>query len=182
MFKDIIKPTLVLIVICAVVSGLLAFTYNAAGIGELGNGLSADELSEYAPQTMPNATKLTKVNVSVEDAALLGVYKDEGNAGAAFHVVTKGYGGELKLLVGIDNEGAITGVSVTHSMETNGVGTRALTAEFLSNFVGKSESVSVQKDDTGDIDAIAGATVTSKALGAGVNTALNMYEQVKGEL
>ncbi|MFZ2540051.1 MAG: FMN-binding protein [Oscillospiraceae bacterium] len=182
MYKDIIKPTLVLIIICVVVAGLLAVTYNVTGIGELGNGLSQDELSDYAPQTMPTATKLVFAKVSVENESLLGVYKDEGGAGVAIHIVTKGYGGDLKMLVGIDNAGAITGISITESKETPGLGTKATNPNYLSKFIGKTGSVNVQKDGAGDVDAIGSATISSKAVGAGVNTAFEMYELVKGEL
>ncbi len=182
MYKEIIKPTLVLVIICAVVAGLLAATYNLTGIGELGGGLTPDELSEYAKQTMPTATKLVKAKISVENETLLGAYKDEGGAGVAIHITTKGYGGELKMLVGVDNAGAVTGISITESKETPGLGTKATDPKYLQNFVGKAGSVNVQKDGAGDVDAIGGSTISSKAVGAGVNTALEMYELVKGEL
>lgn len=182
MFKEIVKPTLVLVIICAVVAGLLAVTYNVTGVGELGNGLAPDELAEYMPQTMPSATKLVRAKVSVEDPALLGVYKDESGAGIAIHITSKGYSTEpMKMLIGIDTAGAVTGISITESMETNGLGSKATDPKYLVNFVGKSGSVDVQKSG-GEIDAIAGATVTSKGIGAGVNTALQFYELVKGEI
>lgn len=181
MFKEIIKPTLVLIVISAVIAGLLAATYNLAGIGDLGNGLEADKLEEYAPMALPSASKLVHSKVTFEDPSLLGVYKDEGGSGVTIHITTKGYGGELKMLVGIDNDGVVAGIAITESMETNGLGSKATDPTYLANFVGKSGSFSVEKSG-GDIDAVAGATVSSKAIGTGVNSALKIYETVKGEL
>ena len=182
MFKEIVKPTLVLVLICAVVAGLLAITYNTTGVGELGNALSPEELLEYVPQAIPDASVLVSTPVSIEHEALLGVYQDEGGAGIAIHITTKGYGGELKMLIGLDANGSVTGIAITESMETNGIGTKVTDPKYLANFVGKSVSVNVQKGGAGDIDAIANATKTSQAVGTGVNSAFEIYELVKGEI
>lgn len=180
MYKEIIKPTLVLIIISAVVAGLLAATYNLAGISELGKGISTEKLEEYTQQVMPEATKLILTKTTSEDPAFLGVYRDENCTGAAIHITTKGYGGELKMLVGIDIDGVVTGIAITESMETNGLGSKATDPKYLANFVGKSGSVDVKKSG-GEIDAIAGATVSSTAVGNGVNSALDIFSKVKGE-
>lgn len=183
MFKNIIKPTIVLCIICVVVSGLLAFTYNAAGISELGTGLSSEQLNEFMPQVLPSGTKLSSVKVSFEDTSLLSVYKDEGGAGSAVFITADGYGGKqtLKMLVGFDSNGAVAGVAVVENAETPGVGSKALTSEFLSNFVGITEPITVDKNGA-DVDAIGGATISSKAVGTAVAAAIDMYNNVKGEL
>ena len=184
MFKDIIKPTLVLIVISVVISALLAVTYNLTGVGELATaGLTPDQLTEFQPQALPDATSLKAAQTSLEEADILGVYVDEGGNGAAFYVVTQGYDGELKLLVGIDPSGAVAGVAaVDASHETPGLGSRVADKDFLDKFIGKAGSVTVEKDGKGDVDAIANSTISSKAVGNAVNRALEVYETVKGEL
>lgn len=182
MYKTIIKPALVLVIICAVVSGLLAFTYNAAGVAQLATaGLKDDQLAEAGPVALPGSTSLSVTAVSLESEEVLAVYTDEGGAGYAFYVSVKGYKDGLKMLVGITPEGAVAGISVVEHQETDGIGTKAMTGEYLGKFVGKTGSVAVEASG-GDVDAISGATYTSKGIGNGVNAALSAYEQVKGEL
>ena len=182
MYKEIIKPTLVLIIISVLVGTLLAVTYNVAGIADLATaGLSQADLEELKPSVMPAASSLKNAKVSVEDGSLLGVYADEGGSGTAIHIVTKGYGGDLKILVGVDTNGAVTGAAVTESAETPNLGSTVGEPAFIEQFVGKSGALAVDKDG-GEIAAVAGATISSRAFTDGINKALEIYEQVKGEL
>lgn len=182
MYKEIVKPTLVLITICVVISALLSATYNLAGIGELGKSLSSEELAEIAPNVLPNATELKLVSVSSENPALLGVYADEGGSGYGFHIEVKGYAAGLKLMVGLDTNGAVTGIHVIENGETNGIGTRCFTPEFYERFFGKTEKVGLKKDGEGDIDEIANATFTSRGITKAVQIAFDVYNEVKGDL
>ena len=82
--------------------------------------------------------------------------------------VTAGYAGDITMLVGVNNEGRVTGLMVRQISETFGLGARARTdAGFLSQFLGTSGEAAV--GDT--VDAITGATVTSKAVTKAVNSA-----------
>ena len=185
MFKEIIKPTLTIIVIAVVVSTLLAFTYNAAGIADLGGALTPAELEEYAPVVLPGSTKLVSAKTEVSSEGIDAVYRDEGGSGSAFMVTTKGYGGDLVILIGIDSEGKIAGAQTIENSETPGLGERAVKAEYLDKFRGKGESgiVTVKKPgEGGDVDAIAGSTISSLAVGDAMNLALAAYQEVKGEL
>lgn len=178
-----VKPTLVLTVISLVIAGLLSATYQLAGIGNLGKSLSKEDLAACQPVVLPDAAELVFHDTTVEDENLLGVYKDTAGNGVALHVMAKGYHKDgMKLMVGIDMEGKVTGVSVLASMETNGIGTKTALPEFLNQFIGKSGTLVVAKDGTGDIDAVANATVSSKGVTNGVNLALSLFEQVKEEL
>lgn len=182
MYKEIVKPTLVLIVIVAVMSGLLAFTYQAAGIKELGKGVSQTELDAAIPQILPKATKLVSTNITSEDINFMGVYKDEGGNGVAMHVQSKGYGKDpLKMLVGINPDGTVAGVKIISTSESPGIGTKVEPADYLSKYIGKSGEQKVRKDG-GDIDEIAGATISSRAVAKGVTTALTVYKEIKGGL
>lgn len=182
MYKQIIRPTLVLIIICAVISALLAATYNLAGIADLGKSLSAEQLAEIAPNVLPNATELKLASVSSENPALLGVYADEGGNGYGIHLETKGYAAGLKMMVGLDANGAVTGIHVLENGETNGIGTKCFVPEFYERFLGKTEKVGLKKDGEGDIDEIANATFTSRGIAKGVQIALDVYNEVKGDL
>jgi len=88
-------------------------------------------------------------------------------------IVTKGYGGEIEITVGIDNDGAITGISVGGSSfsETAGLGARAKEAWFSEQYIGKSSPIALTKDG-GEIDAITSATITSRAVTNAVNSAV----------
>ena len=101
------------------------------------------------------------------------------NAGYAFAVETRGFDAGLKLMVGIDGDGVISGVTVLSSNETPGLGARA--QEVLSpQFAGKSGELKLSKNG-GEIDAITGATITSNAVTSAVNDVQTYYnDNLKG--
>ena len=88
-------------------------------------------------------------------------------------IVTKGYGGEIEITVGVDLAGSVTGVTVGGSSfaETAGLGARAKEAWFGEQFVGLASPISLAKDG-GAIDAITSATITSRAVTGAVNNAV----------
>ena len=103
------------------------------------------------------------------------VYKGEN--GYAVEVGPGGFDNTITMMVGIDNEGNVLGISVVSHTETAGLGAVAAAGTpagiaFREQFVGIGESVSVTKDG-GTIDAITGATITSRAICVGVNAALD---------
>ena len=103
------------------------------------------------------------------------VYKSE--TGYAVEITpTTGFDGDIAMMVGIDLQGNVLGISVISHTETAGLGAVAAAKTsageaFRGQFVGTSGSVSVTKDG-GTIDAITGATITSRAICDGVNAAL----------
>ena len=100
---------------------------------------------------------------------------DAGGAlvGKTATIVTKGYGGEIEITVGVDNGGTVTGISVGGSSfsETAGLGARAKEAWFAEQYIGKSAPIALTKDG-GEIDAITSATITSRAVTTAVNNAV----------
>ena len=102
------------------------------------------------------------------------VYK--GANGYALEVLPSGFDNTITMMVGVDLEGKVLGISIVSHTETAGLGAVAAADSaageaFRSQFVGTSGSVAVSKDG-GDLDAITGATITSRAICAGVNAAL----------
>ena len=73
--------------------------------------------------------------------------------------------------VSIYTDGACSGISIVSSGETSGLGANASKDYFRAQFVGKSGTVQVAKDG-GEIDAITGATITSRGVTESVNSAL----------
>ena len=102
------------------------------------------------------------------------VYK--GANGYALEVLPGGFDNTITMMVGVDFEGKVLGISVVSHTETAGLGAGAAAKtsageSFRGQFVGQSGSVAVSKDG-GTLDAITGATITSRAVCAGVNAAL----------
>ena len=102
------------------------------------------------------------------------VYK--GAKGYALEVLPSGFDNTITMMVGVDNEGKVLGISVVSHTETAGLGAVAAAKNskgeaFRAQFVGMSGSVAVTNDG-GQVDSITGATITSRAVCAGVNAAL----------
>ena len=100
----------------------------------------------------------------------------QGENGYAVEVTPSGFDNTITMMVGVDNAGAVTGISIIDHSETAGLGavaaaTTAAGEAFRAQFQGLTGSVSVSKDG-GQVDAITSATITSRAVCAGVNAAL----------
>ena len=105
--------------------------------------------------------------------AFAGYDADGKLVGKTATIVTKGYGGEIEITVGVDTNGVVTGISVGGSSfsETAGLGARAKEAWFAEQYIGKSSPIALAKDG-GEIDAITSATITSRAVTTAVNNAV----------
>ena len=88
-------------------------------------------------------------------------------------VTPNGFGGEIEMMVGIDTDGTVVGIRILEMSETPGLGTK-VDGEYLNGYTGLSGSLTLGRD----IDAVSGATVSSKAVLAGVNAALDAYAKI----
>ena len=102
------------------------------------------------------------------------------NAGYAFKITASGSQGNIEMIVGVDADLAVTGVSIVKASETAGIGSKVIDNEAtsagtgaLDQFVGKSGATLVVKQN---IDAVTGATVSTKGVTKGVNAALAAAE------
>ena len=98
------------------------------------------------------------------------------DTGYAVEVTPGGFDNTITMMVGVDKSGSVLGISVISHTETAGLGAVAAASTsageaFRGQFVGTSGSVAVTKDG-GSLDAITGATITSRAVCTGVNAAL----------
>ena len=116
---------------------------------------------------LPGSLSFTEEAYSGEDANIRAVYKAEN--GFVIETATNGYVDEVNVMVGVSNEGTVTGLVVQDIHETLGLGDRARTDwHFLMQFLwGKGDA-----EIGGNVDALAGATVTSKAVARCVNSAV----------
>jgi len=106
-------------------------------------------------------------------------HKTIGDYAFAFEVASKGYGGEINMIVGISSFGDVTGVAIISMNETIGVGAKTRDPAFLEQFIGKRNGVSVGRGPY-NVDAVTGATVSSRAIAAGVSEALDKYAELVG--
>ena len=167
----IARLTITLLLITAVVAAALAAA----------NSVTAPKIQAINEQKTQTAIEAVLPGGGEEiaftdDTGLVStVYK--GQSGYAVEVTPSGFNGTVTMMVGVDNAGKVLGISVVNHTETAGLGAEAASqgaagTAFRSQFTGMSGSVSVTKDG-GQVDALTGATITSRAVCTGVNAALN---------
>ena len=91
----------------------------------------------------------------------------------------EGYGGDIDISVGIREDGTVTGIEMLSISETAGLGMKATEPSFYNQYVNKQADKFVVSKDGGDgeqIDALSGATITSRAVTGAVNAALGYYQ------
>lgn len=156
------KRTLFLILLMAAV--LFAVSTGLSGVGQKN---AEKELHNMLRTLLPGSESFTEEACTGEDDAIRTAYKGEN--GFVVHTVTSGYAGDISMLVGVSNAGRVTGLVVQQLQETPGLGAKALTdTGFLSQFLNTDGTAAIG----GGIDALTGATVTSKAVARGVNSAV----------
>ena len=143
---------------------------NAQKIADsLGTVMPGAESEQIDVPEGTTVTTETKNATSVEILSAYKMTKDGADAGYCVEVGPTGFGGAVDTMVGIDTEGNVTGISViSASSETPGLGARSTEPEFQAQFAGQvGTEVAVAKDG-GSIDALTGATITSRAVSEGV--------------
>lgn len=173
---EIIKVGLILFAITAISAAVLALadSYTRPVIEE-NNKIAQNEAMK---KVLPEADDFQKLEFT-QTATVDEVYISEN--GYAVKVSPKGYGGEIGMIVGIDNELLVTGVEIITQSETAGLGANCKTPEFRQRFIGKTENIKVVKNGAKDneVDAISSATITTKAVTLGVNEAISTVKSIK---
>ena len=181
---DNFKPTVVLTCVTTIVAVLLVvthqFTYvdtsnvitdklNSALIEVMGEGEYSivSDWKEYGAEKPDNVEKLIK--------------KSDGSF--AFEIVTDGYSKKgIDLVVAMNSNGTVKGVSVVSLGETPGLGTKVQNDSFLSQFKGKIDIVEIVKNapaKDSEVQGVTGATYSSKGVAKAVNIAIETYKQLK---
>ena len=168
----VFRLTLTLFLITTIVAGLLGLV----------NYVTADTIAEQIAQKAENAMRQVleadgyePLDVP-EDSAVTAAYR-AGDRGYVVRVAPNGFGGAIDMMVGVDVSGAVTGVAIVSQSETASLGANCTREDFRAQFTGKTGTLSVSKDG-GEIEALTGATVTSRAVTEGVNTALEFVQEV----
>ncbi len=172
--SDIATPTAVLAIICIVVTLALssanALTYKkieALAIETQNKAMSKlIEADEYPEKELYDEQKY---NIAVKDSETIGYI---------FTITAKGYGGNIQVMTAINLDGTIAAVEILDaSGETPGLGQNVTKQNFYSQFSGLKENISVIKGgsanaENNEINAVTGATISSKAVTEAVNQAL----------
>ena len=169
--KFVARLGLTLFIIAAIVAGILAAVNSVTE--PIINQLNEEKTQKAIEAVLPGGGQ----EIDFTDATGLVSVVYKGETGYAVKVAPVGFDGAIEMMVGIDNEGNILGISVISQTETAGLGavcaaTTSAGEAFRGQFVGQSGSVSVSKDG-GSMDAITGATITSRAVCVGINAALD---------
>ena len=188
--KYIIKLTVTLFATCVIVAGLLGLV----------NMVTKDKIAAINWENTQTAMKAvvadpdnTEFSEALENTdAMSAAAKAAGgtldsvyevlvggeNAGYAIKVVASGSQGNIEMMVGVDADGVVTGVSIVKNSETSGIGSKVMTNQptakgvgVLDQFEGKSAADGTLAVGT-NVDAISGATVSSRGVTTGVNAAL----------
>lgn len=199
--KKIVKDTIALFIITLVAGILLGMVYKITKEPikeqEEKTKLAAYQNAFADLDSFETVTEeiLSNANSEVEKTGYSGVVvnevvkafdKEKTYLGLIVTVTDKdGYGGNIKMTVGIDVTGTITGIDFLELNETAGLGMKAKENTFKDQFKGmKAETVKYTKSGKSapdEYDAISSATITSKAVGCGVNGALVTFRTLGGD-
>lgn len=156
--KKIVGPVWVLLGMSAVLWGTVW------GTKTLGERKKAQENQQMMAMLLPGSASFEPEAYDGEDANITSIFKGEN--GYVIETTVAGYVDDIVVWTGIDNEGYVTGVTIRDMAETYGLGMEAMhDLEFLNQFLGTRGDVTMGET----VDAITGATVTSKALAKAVN-------------
>ena len=170
-WNKIVKPVVVLCVICIIITGALAAT----------NGITAPIIEQVTRQAqeaarkelVPDAQSYTPVEgIRVENVS--DIYASD-NGYTVITCSAKGYGGPITVMVAFEPGGTVSRIKITQQTETQGLGSKIVTdPDFQASFSG----LPAEPFQVTDIDAISGATISSKAVTTAVNAAIEAYNQI----
>lgn len=199
--KALMKDAFILFLITIISGGLLGAVYDLTkepiALQQEESKLNAyrevmreaDDFKEEDDQLIQQCTNQLRSDYGtngIEITNALKAYKDNQKLGYVIQVIDKdGFGGDIEIIIGIDNQKRITGVEILSINETVGLGMNAKNEEFRNQYIGKKVDefkvvkTGSQTDD--EIDALSGATITSKAITNGINGALDFYDLLINE-
>ena len=172
-WNKIFKPIVVLCVICVVITGALAAT----------NSVTAPIIAEATRlaqeqarmELLPEADGFTAVkDIEVENVS--EIYTANNGVGTVVTSTSKGYGGSMTVMVAFTPDGTIKQIKVTEQAETQGIGSKVVAdASFWTRYEGLEAKTLVLGTD---VDALSGATISSRALTNAVNAAIDGYHAI----
>ncbi len=187
--KNIVVITIKLLLI-TLIAGVLLGVVNSVTRGPIAEQ-ARKEAEEARRAAFPEAVSFEESTAAIpEDYAIIkSVYTaldaDGSEIGIVASVVTKGYSSGLNLTVGVGADGTVKGVIVGSHGETPGLGAKAAEEKFRGQYTGipYSEPLTVVKNPPSadnEVQAITGATITSRGVTDAVNTVASYYTEEMG--
>jgi len=165
-------PVILLTIVVAISVSLLSFT----------DSITRDKIEaqeEEKIQTMLSEMFPDMSRYELEDG-IYTIYSDGDEISYAFIAIGKGYGGDINILVGLEDENTIKDITIISQTETPGLGTRITESFFTDQFTGVHIDDVAEKRDGGQIDAITSSTVSSMAVIEAVKeTAMEKVKLIK---
>ena len=145
-------------------AALILFVASAAFAGT-SEAKAAEELDTILEYVIPGGGEYEFEEYSGSNGSITGIYR--GEQGVAVELVVGGFADDIHMLVGVQNDGTVTSVSVLEAHETYGLGQKAKDDwYFLASMLNSQGDLAIT-----DVDAITGATITSSAVMGAVNAA-----------
>jgi Na+-translocating ferredoxin:NAD+ oxidoreductase subunit G len=186
--KEIVKLIFALGLISSAAGLMLSLTNKAtkAPIEAARKKETLQALSEVLPafDNQPDATCI-KLSEGGADWTFYVARKEGNFVGAAFQAVsTKGYGGPIAMMVGVNSDGTVRSFRVLSQQETPGLGTKITVPPFSKQFDGRDvvKTRWLVKKDGGDFDSITGATISSRAVVGAMKSGLDVFARHREEI
>lgn len=176
--KKIIDYILRLTILCGVAAALVAWVYL-----ETKPRIDLEEqrrLILARKEVLPQASKFEEKNLSEKETYVQGYDENDKPIGRITEAKKRGYAAMIRVLVGVDNSNKVTKVKILDQTETPGLGAKIEEEKFLNQFPGKTIEELKLKKNKGTIDAVTGATISSRALVDGVREGLSRFSGVPG--
>lgn len=167
-----LRPTLILGVICLLAALLLA-ALNRVTTPVIAENELETANAVYAA-LLPEADGFTRLPSDIE--GVTAVMKANNGVGYVITAQSRGYGGQVPAAVAFSADGVILGVTMMDNSETPGLGQKVTEPAFSAQFAGKTaEPLTID-----EIDAVTGATISSRAAVSAIDLAIAAYREIGG--
>lgn len=173
-FKSFVLPVIVLVAICIVIGAAMA-AINFITAPKIASDHEKKE-REALSAVLPENQGFTRQEIEGLPESVVALYTDNGSASIAVMLSVRGYDSSnpMSVAVGFDEKGNITKCSVISCTgETRGIGSKVASDDFLTGFIGKNNSDSV--------DTISGATISSRAFKSAIDDACRAVAEFRAE-
>ena len=164
-------PVIVLALICLVISGALAFTNSITEPVIASAAAERERAARY--EIIPGADSFEIMDISGLPSTVKEAYRSTNDVGYIILITASGYGGDMKVICGIDPDGKLIHSKALEQAETKGLGSRITDAPFIEQFEGRDSRLE-------GVAAITGATISSQAYINAIADAFAAFEIIRG--
>ena len=188
--QEILKPALILLAITFICTLVLAVVNGFTSVVVNENKQASQIIARE--KVLPEADTFEKVDSSrlgftELKYAVNDIYKGTkaGNTvGYTALVAPQGYGGKIEMIVGFDTNYTITGLDIISMSETPGLGAKIKENEFINGIITKNANIGLNvvkgnASKNNEINAVTGATISSKAVTDGINCAVSAVKFIR---